>query len=56
MTDSDQSTERPESSAEEKTFRGWRLLGYLAIVVFSLAMVAAVVDWMVLGPLLGRVL
>lgn len=44
------------STAAEKTFRGWRLLGYLGIVVVTLAIVAAVVDRMVLGPLLGRVL
>lgn len=41
-------------SPEEKTFRGWRLLGYLGLAVAALAIVAAIVDWMVLGPLLGR--
>jgi len=45
----------PDSEVpEEKTFRGWRLLGYLGLVVLALAIVAAIVDWMVLGPLLGR--
>ncbi len=50
---------RPEDSevdAEEKKFHGWRLLGYIMLVVLVLAIVAGVVDWMVLGPLLGRAL
>lgn len=62
MTDSERPTERDDDSnvagkteAGEKSFHGWRLLGYLGIVVLSLAVVAAIVDWMVLGPLLGRV-
>jgi hypothetical protein len=48
-----QQTTEPES-AREKSFHGWRLLGYLGLVVLALAIVAAIVDWMVLGPLFGR--
>ena len=40
---------------QEKSFQGWRLLRYLAIVVIGLALVAALVDWLVLGSLEGRV-
>lgn len=39
----------------EKEFHGWRLLGYLGIVILALVIVSAVVDWLVLGPLIGRV-
>ena len=45
----------PDPPTEEKTFQGWRLLRYLAIVVLGLAVVAALVDWLVLGSLEGRV-
>jgi len=41
---------------DEKKFRGWRLLGILALIVISLAIVAFLVDWIVIGPLEGRVL
>jgi len=40
---------------EEKKFHGWRLLGVIGAVVLALVVVSAVVDWLVLGPLLGRV-
>ncbi|MEZ5596613.1 MAG: hypothetical protein R3E84_09510 [Pseudomonadales bacterium] len=40
---------------EEKRFRGWRLLGVCAMVIVALAVVALLVDWLVLGPLAGRV-
>ena len=43
-----------DDGVPEKRFRGWRLLGYLGIVVLVLAIVSALVDWYVLGPLLGR--
>ena len=36
-------------------FRGWRLLGVCALVVVVLAIISAVVDWWVIGPLEGRV-
>ena len=36
-------------------FRGWRLLGVIMCVVVVLAAVSFVVDWMVIGPLEGRV-
>jgi hypothetical protein len=42
-------------TSEEKQFRGWRLLGVIMIVVVLLALVSAAVDWMVIGPLEGRV-
>ena len=48
------STQQPHSS-EEKKFRGWRLVGFILCVVVVLAVVSAVVDWAVIGPLEGRV-
>lgn len=39
----------------EKRFRGWRLIGVIVGVVIALALAAALVDWMVIGPLEGRV-
>jgi hypothetical protein len=44
-----------QSSPDEKRFRGWRLLGILIGVVVLLAVIAFVVDWVVIGPLEGRV-
>ncbi len=45
-----------ESPAEEeRKFHGWRLLGVLGVVVIALAVVSAIVDWVVLGSLFGRV-
>jgi hypothetical protein len=38
-----------------KQFRGWRLIGAIMCVVVVLAIVSFVVDWMVIGPLEGRV-
>ena len=40
----------------EKRFHGWRLVGVLALVIVSLAAVSFVVDWVVIGPLDGRLL
>ena len=40
---------------DDRKFHGWRLLGILAVVVLALALVSAVVDWMVLGSLFDRV-
>ena len=50
-------TEKPaeDSAANDKSFRGWRLLGVIMCVVVVLAIVSFVVDWMVIGPLEGRV-
>jgi|GEM_PF-476705 len=46
----------PEEIAyANRPFRGWRLLGVIGIVVLVLAIVSAVVDWAVIGPLEGRV-
>ena len=45
---------RPAEPSEEKQFQGWRLLRFLGVVVLSLAIVSAVVDWLVLGSLLER--
>ena len=42
-----------DASTEHK-FRGWRLLGVVALVVVLLAVASAVVDWLVIGPLEGR--
>jgi hypothetical protein len=38
----------------EKTFRGWRLIGYIMCVIVVLAVVSGIVDWIVIGPLEGR--
>ena len=40
----------------ERKFHGWRLLGVIAGVVVLLAVISFLVDWMVIGPLEGRVL
>jgi hypothetical protein len=40
---------------EETRFRGWRLLGFIMGVVVVIAIVAAIVDYMVIGPLDGRI-
>ncbi len=46
----------PDLPAEDdKKFRGWRLLGVIFIVVVVLAVISAVVDWVVIGPLEGRI-
>jgi len=42
------------SQAAEKQFRGWRLIGVIMGVIVVLAIVSAVVDWAVIGPLEGR--
>ena len=34
---------------DEKKFHGWRLIGIIIIVMITLAVVAALVDWVVLG-------
>ena len=39
----------------EKTFHGWRLIGIILSVVVVLALVSFVVDWVVIGPIEGRV-
>ena len=43
-----------DTTSTEKKFRGWRLLGFILCVVVVLALVSAIVDWMVIGPLEGR--
>ena len=43
-----------ESVDQEKKFRGWRLLGVLAAVIVVLAVTSFIVDWIVIGPLEGR--
>jgi len=62
---SENAPQHPENSQEssryetdefaEKRFRGWRLIGVIISVVVVLALVAALVDWAVIGPLEGRV-
>ena len=36
-------------------FRGWRLLGVVMLVVLLIAGVSAVIDYLVIGPLDGRI-
>jgi hypothetical protein len=54
--DSNSETEPGDSSTahSEKRFRGWRLLGFIMCVVVLLALISAIVDWAVIGPLEGR--
>ncbi|MEM1433068.1 MAG: hypothetical protein AAGG11_03350 [Pseudomonadota bacterium] len=40
--------------AEERQFHGWRLLGIIFLVIAAIAVVSAIVDWWVIGPLEGR--
>jgi len=46
---------QPDAAAEpEKKFHGWRLIGVILCVVVVIALVSALVDWIVIGPLEGR--
>ncbi len=49
--------DEPDNPAhdEDRKFHGWRLLGVILLVVVLLAGVSAVVDWVVIGPLEGRI-
>ena len=48
--------EQPHSPNDETVkFHGWRLLGIIMLVCVGLAVISAVVDWAVIGPLEGRV-
>ena len=48
--------EQAQSQHEDDVkFHGWRLLGIIFIVCVVLAGISALVDWMVIGPLEGRV-
>lgn len=38
----------------EKQFHGWRLIGVIMCVIVVLAVISAVIDWVVIGPLEGR--
>ncbi len=40
---------------DNRQFHGWRLIGAIMIVIVVLAAISFVVDWMVIGPLEGRV-
>ena len=40
---------------DEVKFRGWRLLGFIMMVVVVIAVVSALVDYLVIGPLDGRI-
>ncbi len=48
--------EQPYAPDEDQKFHGWRLLGIIFIVCVGLAVASAVVDWLVIGPLDGRLL
>ncbi|MCZ6616484.1 MAG: hypothetical protein O7E57_00010 [Gammaproteobacteria bacterium] len=41
--------------SRDKQFHGWRLLGVIIAVAVVLAIVSFIIDWMVIGPLEGRV-
>lgn len=40
--------------APERRFHGWRLLGIIMVVVVVLAVISAIIDWAIIGPLEGR--
>ena len=43
-----------DDTQEERKFHGWRLLGIIMSIVVVLAIISAVVDYLVIGPLEGR--
>ena len=48
--------EQPASpNGEEVKFHGWRLLGFILLVCVVLAGISALVDYLVIGPLEGRI-
>ena len=47
-------TEPEEPSPPEEKFHGWRLLGVIFLVFLTVAIISAIVDWLVIGPLEGR--
>ncbi len=48
-------SKHPMTNEPPKSFHGYRLLGVIFLIVVALAVVSAIVDWLVLGPLQGRV-
>jgi hypothetical protein len=44
-----------EPESDVKRFHGWRLLGVILCVVVVIAAASAIVDWLVIGPLEGRI-
>ena len=61
----DESDDTPQGNPREQLqsfndesvkFHGWRLLGVIFIVCVILAGISALIDWLVIGPLEGRVL
>ena len=51
--------EQPQSPPDSpkgkpRQFHGWRLLGVIFVVILLIAIVSAVVDWRIIGPLEGR--
>ncbi|XOV81461.1 MAG: hypothetical protein ACFHXK_11300 [bacterium] len=40
---------------EDVKFRGWRLLGFIMSIVVVIAVISAIVDYVVIGPLDGRI-
>lgn len=53
MTHPEESEHSPNDG--ETKFRGWRLLGFIMAVVVVIAVISAVVDYIVIGPLEGRI-
>lgn len=50
----DETATAEHGETDEKRFHGWRLLGVVILVVASLGVISAIVDWIVIGPLEGR--
>ena len=49
-----QTAEHNDAEPAESVFHGWRLIGFIMCVVVMIAIISAVVDWAVIGPLEGR--
>lgn len=49
-------TESEQSNNDTSVkFHGWRLLGVIMLVIVAIAGVSALIDWLVIGPLDGRI-
>ena len=54
-TDNHPPEQPPSPNDDEVKFRDWRLVGVIFIVVTVIAVVSAVIDLLVIGPLEGRI-
>lgn len=52
--DHQQTSASDHDEVNEKRFHGWRLLGFILLVIVVLGLISALIDWIVIGPLEGR--